>query len=406
MSFRICTWNIQGLNSALFGLKSQNPEFIKAIKDIDIIILQETWYRGGEITGCPPGYREIIVPSIKLKSTKQGRDSGGLLIWSRADINCELIRKGNYNVWLKIGKNIIATPKDLFLCTIYIPPSESPYYDENTYIELGNEISYYQSIGHVMICGDLNARTGEGLDTVNTLGDKFIIGQNIHFPTHLTRNNYDKIINTHGRALLELCQCQGLYIVNGRLRGDSLGQYTYSSVLGCSTVDYFITDLHENHLRAFTVNPLAPFSDHSQITFYLNRTNGKPKFSQSSIMHRMSNTYRWRENSKDQYVKTIRQDDTKAPSRRPAAPAWNSNTIVSYMDIVDSPQRLNVLVGSHSQQAAVGTGSGQQTAVSRQQDIAFSPTPPPQSRRSLPLIRATITTPANQHGSQMIAHQG
>jgi hypothetical protein len=36
----------------------------------------------------------------------------------------------------------------------------------------------------------------------------------------------------------------GINMVNGRLRGDSYDRYTYSSSLGSSTVDYFITDLN------------------------------------------------------------------------------------------------------------------------------------------------------------------
>ena len=52
----------------------------------------------------------------------------------------------------------------------------------------------------------------------------------------------------------------GLYIVNGRLQGDSLGHYTFSSALDSSTVDYAITDLDPMSRRAFTVNPLTPFS--------------------------------------------------------------------------------------------------------------------------------------------------
>ncbi len=43
-------WNIQGFNSTAFGLKSLNTEFQKSIKEMDIIILQETWSRADAIT--------------------------------------------------------------------------------------------------------------------------------------------------------------------------------------------------------------------------------------------------------------------------------------------------------------------------------------------------------------------
>ena len=85
-AFTISSWNIQGLRSSAFGLKSRNPDFTKEIGNTDIVILQETWYRGDGPTGCPLGYRELVVPSTKLPGVKQGRDSGGMLIWYRADL--------------------------------------------------------------------------------------------------------------------------------------------------------------------------------------------------------------------------------------------------------------------------------------------------------------------------------
>ncbi len=89
----ISLWNIQGLKSSVFGLKSKNPDFMKEIHDLDVIILQETWCRGDESTGCPSGYREIILSSVKLKSTTQGRDSGGMIIWTKSELSIELVKR-------------------------------------------------------------------------------------------------------------------------------------------------------------------------------------------------------------------------------------------------------------------------------------------------------------------------
>ncbi len=46
------------------------------------------------------------------------------------------------------------------MCAAYIPPSESPYHNENSFSILEDEISYFQTQGNILICGDLNARTG------------------------------------------------------------------------------------------------------------------------------------------------------------------------------------------------------------------------------------------------------
>ncbi|KAK3568427.1 hypothetical protein QTP86_006934 [Hemibagrus guttatus] len=50
---------------------------------------------------------------------------------------------------------------------IYIPPSDSPYYDEEIFPQLHTETCSFQAQGNVLICGDLNARTG-ALPDLNT----------------------------------------------------------------------------------------------------------------------------------------------------------------------------------------------------------------------------------------------
>ena len=117
----------------------------------------------------------------------------------------------------------------------------------------------------MLICGDLNARTGSLPDYSTELGNIHIFGQNFpHNTTNLPRSNSDPQVNKNGRDLLQLCQSLGLYIVNGRLRGDSLGRHTFCSPLGNGTVDYTITDMDPFSLSAFTIKPLTPLSDHSQ----------------------------------------------------------------------------------------------------------------------------------------------
>ena len=56
------------------------------------------------------------------------------------------------------------------------------------------------------------------------------------------KNNYDNVVNNHGKNLLQICKNFDLRILNGRIRGDSLGNVTFHSKLGVSTVDYFNFD--------------------------------------------------------------------------------------------------------------------------------------------------------------------
>lgn len=307
-SFCISLWNIQGLNSSLFGLKSRNPEFLKEIRQIDLLILQETWCRGDEPTGCPPGYKELVVPSTKSKGVTQGRNSGGMLIWFKSELihSIKPIKQAENKLWLKISKETLSTPQNVFLCAIYIPPLESPYFCEETFPNLEKEIIHFQSKGHIIICGDLNARTGDQPDFICNQGDHFITGGNVYFPSQHSRENSDKGVNTHGKNLLQLCRSLGLYIINGRLRGDTFGRLTHSSALGSSTVDYSITDLDLSYLRAFTVQPLTPLSDHSPITLYLNKTViNNHQVNSASKMYRLKQSPRWEQDSTEKYSQAI-----------------------------------------------------------------------------------------------------
>ncbi|KAL6484036.1 hypothetical protein MHYP_G00089090 [Metynnis hypsauchen] len=190
----------------------------------------------------------------------------------------------------------------------YVPPSESPYYDEDVFPSLHHQISSFQAQGSVLICGDLNARAGS-LPNFNTKqGNNYIFGhQNPRNTTDLPRFNSDPQVNRNGKDLLQLCQSLGLYIVNGGLRGDSLGRFTFCSPLGNRTVDYMVTDLDPFSLSAFTVKALTPLSDHSQITVFIKRTEtNSTAHTQPSELYSIRRPYRWAQNSPEEFQKAIR----------------------------------------------------------------------------------------------------
>ena len=87
----------------------------------------------------------------------------------------------------------------------------------------------------------------------------------------LPRNNCDNILNNHGKLLLQICKNCDLLILNGRKKGDSLGNVTFHGRNGVSTVDYIVCDqvLFQN-IEFFIVKPPTSISDHSQIVTWLN----------------------------------------------------------------------------------------------------------------------------------------
>ncbi len=228
-SFKITSYNIQGMFSSAFGEKITNSDFVNIVYNSDIIILLETWSRSDSKSYTPPNYRELRIPSIKQPNVKNGRDSGGNIVWFKEHLwqYIQPVKKGTTHIWIKLKKEILCLDEDLYLCASYIPPRESPYYNEDIFSTLQSEIIYFQSLGPVLLMGDLNARTGREADYISSDGDKYINSSHTYQQKILTkaRQNYDNTVNTHGKQVLQLCKSRGLYIVNGRTKGDSLGRH-------------------------------------------------------------------------------------------------------------------------------------------------------------------------------------
>lgn len=308
-SLTISSWNIQGLHSSAFGTKSRNVDFVNKIINLDIIVLIETWCNTDTDTHCPKGYIEILLPSIKHNHIKHGRKSGGIIIWYKEKLatKLKLIKKGTTHAWLKLRKGTFNCDNDVFICAAYAPPHDSPYCDEEFFNRLHTEINSFQAQGNILLCGDFNARTGTEPDCIDPAGNSHIFN-NLSaplIPITMTRNNPDKTINKNGKELVHLCRALGLYMLNGRIRGDSLGRFTYCSALGTSVVDYAITDMDPSSISAFTVRPQSPFSDHCQITTFLKSMNDKTFVQNPSKLIQLNQRYKWNSDSATEFNKAI-----------------------------------------------------------------------------------------------------
>ena len=139
---------------------------------------------------------------------------------------------------------------DLYLCLSYIIPSGSSR-EALTEISVLDRISDHiiqianetNNNYNILLCGDLNSRTGSEQDFVifdndvnmDLLPDDYEVDEN------LQRFSQDSSININGRKLLDFCKLNGLRICNGRLGMDKgIGKYTYVGYSGRSVVDYVI----------------------------------------------------------------------------------------------------------------------------------------------------------------------
>jgi hypothetical protein len=87
------------------------------------------------------------------------------------------------------------------------------------------------------------------------------------------RNNEDKVRNTYGKLLIEMCKSNKLLIVNGRIGDNVYGKLTCK---GSSTVDYFICDyfIYKYVSNMQVMEHSILFSDvHTPIVLHLNVQN-------------------------------------------------------------------------------------------------------------------------------------
>ena len=89
--------------------------------------------------------------------------------------------------------------------------------------------------------GDFNAYTGTKPDFIQSDNSPFANDADSHYASDikLPRTNLDsKRLDNSGKSLLSLCPETSLRIVNGRMIGDLLRNFTSIHYNGCSVVDY------------------------------------------------------------------------------------------------------------------------------------------------------------------------
>jgi hypothetical protein len=164
--------------------------------------------------------------------------------------------------------------RPLFLAACYMPPQQSS-------VQLSAYLSSLQrdvlaarvAGGHVAVGGDLNGRIGAA-SAAATGAPPGMLGRAV-VPV---RRSSDLVQNTQGRALLDFCGTAGLWVGNGRLAGDSEGEWTYHSLAtagDASVVDYFLldSDLITHVGVGMCVHPPAELMDHGAIELII---RGRP----------------------------------------------------------------------------------------------------------------------------------
>ena len=165
-----------------------NENVLMMLKDFDLLSVCETHL--GIRSKCPDGFT-LVGRSKEIKS-KSPR--GGVAVYrnNTCSINIELFYDGFKDcVICKIMNT------DVLLISIYIPPSNSIYYDESYFENLDLIYNTFRSHS-IIILGDLNSRCGTPIQSKRTYA-----------------NNPDTVINSNGSKLNRWLCGKELYILNG-----------------------------------------------------------------------------------------------------------------------------------------------------------------------------------------------
>ena len=241
--------NVNGLRKYI-----EDENFKEYLSKFDIVGLMETWssYKT-EFDHFLSSY--VHFDFVRCKSRDAIRNSGGVSVWVKdylvqSGLVKQICTEFKDCIVLYINASKFENMKNLILYITYISPEGSNIYRN---LEESNGISLLENNINALkhkfpdcyyyIAGDFNARTGYMNDYIISDNLNFIYQTEVDYDDnefYLKRENKGTVINSFGRALINLCCSNNVHIVNGRLSYDSAVNYTCIANEGHSVVDYHI----------------------------------------------------------------------------------------------------------------------------------------------------------------------
>ena len=291
----IASWNINGLYD-----KVHDDLFLNEICKHDLLFITETHLKNEEHINVT-GYYTLHRNHHQIKSN--GKIDGGIAMLCKDNLQKGITIVNDQNpdyIWFKLDRQFFTLDKHLYVCAAYLPHEQSHYLaqrDQDTVESIESDIANLSRDGHILILGDLNARSGVLNDYVNADcdlnvyddADMYLVDDNVG-----SRCNQDQVINDRGTKLVDLCvQCR-LRILNGRTLGDSQGYFTCHRPQGSSTVDYMVLSEEMLHrVQFFLVHDKLDLSDHCKISMQMMCRVRKPDTRGKVKLLPMPPSYKW-----------------------------------------------------------------------------------------------------------------
>ncbi|CAG2203871.1 unnamed protein product [Mytilus edulis] len=351
----ISSWNVNGLFKRISGNRvcKLDDDNICQIMTADIVGLSETHIPTNEILNYD-GYKCFV----NCRSSDSNKVRGGLATFFKKEIlsGVKLMDKTMDDImWFKLDKTFFSFDRNVFLCFLYIPPSNSSYtlrtnFDKQIFEKLEADIAKYSISGDVILMGDLNAHINcKELDFITNEVDDSLDN---FLPTNYVADSVCKFRNTqvhqktnnYGKLILDLCTESQLRILKGRTLGDSKGKITFYNHNGVSIDDYCLcsSEFLPNIVN-FSVGQFEPtISDHCpiSITIHSQLVNKSCDNYVKPTLRRVKWTTKREEIFKSNMLKvnfgTINSDVDNLTQKIDANNTCNSNVTQSVNDTVSS----------------------------------------------------------------------
>ena len=304
---------MQGLRS-----KVENQDFVDYISSFDFVCLTETFIDNHFENNI--FINHIIYESKATRFSNYGRALGGVMVLVRKELN-PLIQKIdlslNNMIALIIDNKLTGSEKSIVFLACYLPPTDSIYWQNNTYCkgpecleEAILEIHDHIQDFYLIVNGDLNSRTGcenisyDNLDDSNYKQEKKL--------PDFERKSDDMKSNPFGEHLLEFWQMTDCAIINGLLNyGNFESAYTYTSKQGSSTVDYFLasTELIQNSFFSKLNVQTKIESDHMPVELEMkcrNQGNIKEVFKLNKVQEKIM----WKKYKEGHFIENLYSNET------------------------------------------------------------------------------------------------
>ena len=313
--FSFLHWNVGGLLSKL-----RVDDFVSYVSSFDFICFVETFVEDFR-SHLFSNYTVYCKPATKL--SKQGRRSGGVICLVKNEFAPSVREVSTENdnfLCLLLDKRLFGFDKDVLYVCAYVPPEHSPFYTANG---LSNGIELFENCltelllreqdVYVLVCGDLNSRTGSVVPDVYTDG---MVNNNafLHNDDNIHRCSQDTVVNNYGRLLLNVCTAFGLYILNGVCNGDTQGHLTYIADSGSSVNDYFMLS---DDFFAFVYPYCMMYvserseSDHMPLELYIEMPRGKTGKDQLEDNCQPNERFIWKQDHAQQFIDLVNSEESQ-----------------------------------------------------------------------------------------------